>query len=115
MAVNRGEDAACPHPPDRRSLIAAPLPPRLLDDTATLFGLLASAPRLYIVWPQPAAIRATVSHHVGKLRLGGIVRAQRVGRRPIYVVQDTRAVELVRLAVEGRLGEWGPDRPVRHA
>lgn len=59
--------------------------------------------------------RATVSHHVGKLRLGGIVRAQRVGRRPIYVVQDTRAVELVRLAIEGRLGEWGPDRPVRHA
>ena len=42
---------------------------------------------------------ATVSHHLGKLKLAGLVTARRAGKHQIYAVHDRHVVELVREAI----------------
>ncbi len=104
------------------------LPPRPLQDTASMFALLSAAVRLHILWLLAAGDRdvgtladatgqtvATVSHHLSKLKLAGIVRAQRAGKRQVYVVADPDVVELVRLAIDRRLEPPQPGRRARHA
>ena len=58
---------------------------------------------------------ATVSHHLGKLKLAGLVDSRRAGKRQIYVVADPHVVQVVRLAIERRLEESEPGRRARHA
>jgi DNA-binding transcriptional ArsR family regulator len=41
-----------------------------------------------------------VSQHLAKLKLAGLVRSRREGRRHVYVVDDPNLVMIVRLAVE---------------
>jgi DNA-binding transcriptional ArsR family regulator len=107
---------------------AEPLPPRLLQDTASMFALLSATVRLHILWLLANGDRdvgtladktgqsvATVSHHLAKLKLAGLVRAQRAGKRQIYVVADTHVVEIVRLAIGQRLDQPQSGRPARHA
>jgi DNA-binding transcriptional ArsR family regulator len=115
--------------PDTPTDISAePLPPRLLQDTASMFALLSATVRLHILWLLANGDRdvgtladktgqsvATVSHHLAKLKLAGIVRAQRAGKRRIYVVADTHVVEIVRLAIGQRLVQPQSGRPARHA
>ncbi|MDT3442595.1 MULTISPECIES: metalloregulator ArsR/SmtB family transcription factor [unclassified Pseudofrankia] len=88
------------------------LPLDLLQDTAATFGLLSATVRLHIVWLLAAGERdvgtladevgqsvATVSHHLAKLRLAGLVRARREGKRQVYLVDDPHVVEIVQRAV----------------
>ena len=95
-------------PPDRsQSLDAA-----VLQDTAATFGLLSATVRLHLMWLLAAGEQdvgsladavgqsvATVSHHLGKLKLAGLVRARREGKRQVYVADDPAVVEIVRVAV----------------
>lgn len=91
---------------------AEPLAPELLQEVAGTFGMLSATARLQIVWLLAAGERdvgtlaaevgqtvATVSQHLAKLKLAGLVRARREGRRQVYLVANPQVVELVRLAV----------------
>lgn len=103
----------------------APTPAQLAA-AANTFALLASPPRLHMVWLLTTgghdvgtlAARAgvsvsTTSQHLSKLRLAGIVRVVRDGRRHVYVVDDPHVVALVQqifdhIAPDGTLA---PDPP----
>ncbi|MGD0687953.1 MAG: metalloregulator ArsR/SmtB family transcription factor [Streptosporangiaceae bacterium] len=98
------------------------LEPDLLQQAAGRFGLLASTMRLHIVWVLAHgetdvggladAVGGTlqaVSQHLAKLKLAGLVRSRREGRRHVYLVDDPHLVMIVRLAVE-QLRE-GPAEP----
>lgn len=89
------------------------LSPELLQHAAGRFGLLASTMRLHIVWvlangetdvgALAEAVGGTlqaVSQHLAKLKLAGLVRSRREGRRHVYLVDDPNLVTIVRLAVE---------------
>jgi DNA-binding transcriptional ArsR family regulator len=97
----------------------ADLPLELLQRAAGRFGLLASTMRLHIVWVLAngemdvgglaEAVGGTlqaVSQHLAKLRLAGLVRSRREGRRQVYLVDDPHLVMIVRLALDQ---QW--DRP----
>jgi DNA-binding transcriptional ArsR family regulator len=88
------------------------LPPELLQDTAATFGLLSATVRLHLVWLLAEDERdvgtlaehvgqsvATVSHHLSKLKLAGLVRARREGKRQVYFVDDQHVVDIVQLAI----------------
>ncbi len=82
-----------------------------------MFGMLSATVRLHILWLLAAGERdvgglaaelgqsvATVSHHLGKLKLAGLVRARRSGKHQIYLVDDPHVVEIVRLALAHQSG-----------
>lgn len=107
---SKGAAVPTSHPAD------AAICARLLEETAGMFALLAATVRLHIVCLLMAGDRdvgtladetgqsmATVSHHLGKLRLAGVVRARRQGRRQLYVLSDVRVGEVARLALGNRL------------
>lgn len=84
----------------------------MVQDGAGTFGLLSATVRLELVWLLAAGERdvgtlaeqtgqsvATVSHHLGKLKLAGLVSARRDGKYRIYAVNDPHVVDLVRAAV----------------
>ncbi len=115
-------------PKTQPAVSAEPLPPRLLQDTASMFALLSATVRLHILWLLASGDRdvgtladetgqsvATVSHHLSKLKLAGLVRARRVGKRQVYVVADTHVVEVVRLAIGQRLDPPRSGGRARHA
>lgn len=98
-----------------------------MQDVAATFGMLAATARLQIVWLLAAGEQdvgtlaaalgqsvATVSHHLGKLKLAGLVRSRREGKRQVYVVDDPHVVEIVQLALRHRL-EPLDIRRARHA
>ncbi|MFB9832380.1 ArsR/SmtB family transcription factor [Actinoallomurus acaciae] len=91
----------------------ASLPPELLQDMAATFGLLSSTMRLHIVWvlahgdrdvgtiaAQVGGTVPTVSHHLAKLKLAGLVRSRREGRHQVYLVDDPHIVTIVRQMVD---------------
>src|SRR5580704_12149019 len=91
------------------------LPPEVLQQAAAKFGLLASTVRLHIVWllaqgesdvgtlaERTGGTLQTVSQHLAKLKLAGLVQSRREGRRQVYLVDDPRLVQIVREMV-GRL------------
>ncbi|WIX98795.1 metalloregulator ArsR/SmtB family transcription factor [Amycolatopsis mongoliensis] len=95
-----------PAPPD-------PLPPDVLQDAAATFGLLSATVRLHLLWlladgesdvgtlaDGTGQSVATVSHHLGKLKLAGLVRARREGKHQIHYVDDPHVVEMIRIAVD---------------
>ncbi|MGW2650620.1 ArsR/SmtB family transcription factor [Streptomyces sp. NPDC001393] len=85
----------------------------VLAEAAATFGLLAAAPRLHIMWALAAQGESdvsaladriggalpAVSQHLSKLRLAGLVRSRREGRRQIYYVGDPDVVTVVRVLV----------------
>jgi DNA-binding transcriptional ArsR family regulator len=96
------------------------LPPDLLQQAAGTFGLLASTMRLHIVWvlghgerdvgslaEQVGGTLQTVSQHLAKLKLAGLVRSRREGRYQVYLLDDPRLVQIVGEIV-GRLREQQP-------
>jgi DNA-binding transcriptional ArsR family regulator len=98
-------DTGAGEPPD--------LSPELLQDMAGMFGLLASTMRLHIVWvlahgecdvgtiaAQVGGTVPTVSHHLAKLKLAGLVRSRREGRHQVYLVDDPHIVTIVRQMVD---------------
>ncbi len=99
-----------------------PLDPELLADAAAAFGMLAATSRLQIVWLLADGPRdvgtlattlgqpvATVSQHLAKLKLAGLVRARREGRHQIYVIADAGMVEVVRTVVAAQDRRREPD------
>jgi DNA-binding transcriptional ArsR family regulator len=85
----------------------------VLQQTAATFGMLSGTVRLHLVWLLAGGERdvgtladevgqsvATVSHHLGKLKLAGLVRPRREGKRHVYLVDDPHVVQIVRRAVE---------------
>jgi DNA-binding transcriptional ArsR family regulator len=89
---------------------------QLIQDTAGLFAMLSATVRLHLVWllsrgdrdvgtlaEETGQSMATVSHHLGKLKLAGYVNARRDGRRQVYYVSDPLALEVVRVAVDAHL------------
>ncbi|MEW2167744.1 metalloregulator ArsR/SmtB family transcription factor [Streptomyces sp. NPDC007084] len=92
-------------------------PAEVLTEAAAAFGLLASAARLHIMWAlaqgesdvthladRVGGALPAVSQHLTKLKLAGLVRARREGRRQVYYVGDPDVVTVVRLMV-GQLTE----------
>jgi DNA-binding transcriptional ArsR family regulator len=94
-----------------------------------MFALLSATVRLHILWELANGDRdvstlatttgqtvATVSHHLSKLKLAGVVDGRRHGKRMVYVIADPHVVENVRLAIERRLElETPPSRRRRRA
>jgi DNA-binding transcriptional ArsR family regulator len=106
--------------------IAQPLPARMLQDTASMFALLSATVRLQILWLLGSGDHdvstlaaatghsvATVSNHLSKLKLAGLVHARRQGKRHVYVVSDAQIIDIIRLAV-GRRSEWSSARGHAH-
>ncbi|CAL9357057.1 ArsR/SmtB family transcription factor [Streptomyces albus] len=82
--------------------------PELLAQAATAFGLLASPSRVHIVWAlsqgecdvthlaeRVGGTLPAVSQHLAKLKLAGLVRSRREGRRQVYLVDDPAVVAVV--------------------
>ncbi|WP_333761626.1 ArsR/SmtB family transcription factor [Streptomyces sp. IBSBF 2390] len=87
-------------------------PAEVLSDAAAAFGLLASAARLHLMWAlsqgesdvthladRVGGALPAVSQHLAKLKLAGLVRSRREGRRQVYYVDDPDVVTLVRVMV----------------
>jgi DNA-binding transcriptional ArsR family regulator len=86
--------------------------PDVLQSAAAAFGLLASPMRIHIVWilaqgdcdvtglaERIGASLPAVSQHLAKLKLAGLVRSRREGRRQVYLVDDPGLVTVVRVMV----------------
>ncbi|MEU1306398.1 metalloregulator ArsR/SmtB family transcription factor [Streptomyces shenzhenensis] len=86
--------------------------PEVLAEAAAAFGLLASTARLHIMWAlsqgesdvthladRVGGALPAVSQHLSKLKLAGLVRSRREGRRQVYYVDDPDVVTVVRLMV----------------
>lgn len=84
-------------------------PAELLSQAAAAFGLLASPARLHIMWAltehesdvtglaeRIGGALPAVSQHLAKLKLAGLVRTRREGRRVVYVVDDADVATMVR-------------------
>jgi DNA-binding transcriptional ArsR family regulator len=83
-----------------------------LTEAASAFGLLASPARLHIVWvlaqgesdvsglaERVGGALPAVSQHLAKLKLAGLVRSRREGRRVVYLIDDPDVVAMVRFLV----------------
>lgn len=84
----------------------------VLEEAAATFGLLASSARLHLMWAlsqgesdvthladRVGGQLPAVSQHLAKLKLAGLVRSRREGRRQIYYVDDPEIVTVVRVMV----------------
>ena len=84
----------------------------VVDAATTILGMLADATRLRLmarlrhgeqdVTALTAAVgaaRPAVSQHLGKLRLAGLVRVRRDGRRQVYALTDAHVGRLVTEAI----------------
>ncbi|UMO99950.1 metalloregulator ArsR/SmtB family transcription factor [Amycolatopsis sp. EV170708-02-1] len=106
------------HPPQTE-----PLPPDVLQDAAATFGLLSATVRLHIMWLLASGERdvgtlatetgqtvATTSQHLSKLKLAGLVRSRREGKRQIYLVDDPHVLDIVHLTVQHHTDLRAPSR-----
>ncbi|MFL5993598.1 MAG: ArsR/SmtB family transcription factor [Streptomyces sp.] len=97
----------------------------VLTEAAAAFGLLASAARLHIMWAlsqgesdvthladRVGGALPAVSQHLAKLKLAGLVRSRREGRRQVYYVDDPDIVTVVRVMV-GQLTARTAPAPAR--
>ncbi|PZG93383.1 transcriptional regulator [Streptomyces sp. NTH33] len=87
-------------------------PAEVLSEAAAAFGLLASSARLHLMWAlaqgesdvthladRVGGALPAVSQHLAKLKLAGLVRSRREGRRQVYYVDDPDIVTVVRVMV----------------
>ena len=92
-------------------------PAEVLAEAAAAFGLLASPARLHIGWAlaqgesdvsglaeRVGGALPAVSQHLAKLKLAGLVRSRREGRRVVYLLDDPDVVTMVRWLV-GQVAE----------
>ncbi|MEV5506030.1 ArsR/SmtB family transcription factor [Streptomyces orinoci] len=93
----------------------------VLAEAAAAFGLLASPARLHLVWAlaqgesdvsglaeRVGGALPAISQHLAKLKLAGLVRSRREGRRVVYLVDDPDVVTIVRRMV-GQLSDRQAD------
>jgi len=90
----------------------SPADARRLAVVAEVLGHLADPTRLHLLWllnaeqdvstltAQVAASRSSVSQHLGRLRLAGLVQARREGRRMLYRITSDHLAALVTEALE---------------
>jgi DNA-binding transcriptional ArsR family regulator len=83
-------------------LVAAEVLRHLADPTRLhLLRLLAAGEQdVSTLAAQVSASRSSVSQHLGRLRLAGLVRARRAGRRMLYRITSDHLSELVNEAME---------------
>jgi DNA-binding transcriptional ArsR family regulator len=111
----------------RGPLQAEPTEPQLASAAST-FALLSNSARLYVLWLAAQGSHdvtalaertgvgvATMSQHLTKLRLAGLISARREGRHHIYTVDDPHVLTLVQqifahIAPDGSLA---PDPPLK--
>jgi DNA-binding transcriptional ArsR family regulator len=109
----------------RDALAAEPTGPQL-ESAAGTFALLSNAARLHVLWlaaqdsldvtalaERTGIGVATMSQHLTKLRLAGLISSRRDGRRHIYRVEDPHILTLLQqifshIAPDGQLA---PDPP----
>lgn len=99
----------------------------VLTEAPAAFGMLASSARLHLMWAlaqgesdvtrladRVGGALPAVSQHLTKLKLAGLVRSRREGRRQVYFVDDPDVVTVVRLMV-GQLAARAeaPPAPLR--
>jgi DNA-binding transcriptional ArsR family regulator len=112
---------------DSRGPLTEPTGPQLASAAGT-FALLGSPARLHVLWlatqdahdvttlAERAGVGvATMSQHLTKLRLAGLISARREGRRHIYTVEDPHVLTLIEqifahIAPDGSLA---PDPPLK--
>jgi DNA-binding transcriptional ArsR family regulator len=95
----------------------------VLSEAAAACGLLSSTPRLHIMWAlaegesdvthladRVGGALPAVSQHLSKLKLAGLVRSCREGRRQVYYVDDPDVVTVVRIMV-GQLAARSGESP----
>ncbi|MFC9643370.1 ArsR/SmtB family transcription factor [Streptomyces mirabilis] len=95
----------------------------VLAEAGVLFGLLASSVRLHLLWvlsqsendvtrlaAQVDAVVPAVSQHLSKLKLAGLVRSRRQGRRQVYFAADPDAATVV-VELIGRLAARAAAEP----
>lgn len=89
-----------------------PIAATQLQHTAAMFGMLSATARLQIIWLLSDGERdvgtlaaevgqslAAVSQHLAKLKLAGLVRARKDGRRQVYLVTDPEVAGIVERAM----------------
>ncbi len=89
------------------ALSAEPTRPQL-ESAASTFALLSNAARLHVLWlaaqdsldvtalaERTGLGVATMSQHLTKLRLAGLISARKEGRRHIYTVDDPHILTLM--------------------
>jgi len=109
------------------ALSAEPTRPQL-DSAASTFALLSNSARLHVLWlaaqdshdvtalaEKTGLGVATMSQHLTKLRLAGLISARKEGRHHIYTVDDPHILTLMQqifshIAPDGSLA---PDPPPR--
>jgi DNA-binding transcriptional ArsR family regulator len=95
-----------------------PIDDASLHSAAVMFGMLAATARLQIICLLSSGERdvgtladevgqsvAAVSQHLAKLKLAGIVRSRKEGRRQVYLVSDPAVSDVVALALRRRQHE----------
>jgi DNA-binding transcriptional ArsR family regulator len=115
-------------PAARREDSAPAVDPEVLQDVAGTFAMLATPVRVHLLWilarggqdvgtlaEATGQSLATVSHHLGKLKLAGLVRDQRDGKRRIYVATDPHVTDLVRGVLRRKVNERTPGQGRRRA
>ncbi|UGQ11583.1 metalloregulator ArsR/SmtB family transcription factor [Yinghuangia sp. ASG 101] len=99
----------------------------LFADAGASLGLLASSARLHIMWvliqgesdvtglaERVGGTLPAVSQHLTKLKLGGLVRARRQGRRVVYLVDDHDVAAMVHWFMSRRAGRETATTPAEH-
>ena len=95
--------ASAGHQPhhDDRYLVAAEVLRHLADPTRLhLLRLLGSEQDVTTLTRQVSASRSSVSQHLGRLRLAGLVRVRRDGRRMLYRITSDHVATLVQEVLE---------------
>ena len=102
-----------PEEPTRRPIDRDRVQADDFQQAAGTFALLASPVRVRLLWllseqacdvghlaGQLGVSVATASHHLGRMRLAGLVSARAEGRRQVYSLDDPHVVSLVTEAVD---------------
>lgn len=98
---------------DRNAPSERPPDPALLADAAETFAMLATPTRVHLLWllargqhdvgslaEHTQATVPSISQHLAKLRLAGLVTAHRQGRHQVYVVDDPHVLSLIDQALD---------------
>jgi DNA-binding transcriptional ArsR family regulator len=86
---------------ERRCAVAAEVLGHLADPTRLhLLRLLSTEQDVSTLTARVGASRSSVSQHLGRLRLAGLVRARRDGRRMIYRITSDHLAALITEALD---------------